>query len=104
MTTYTFNPTTKTQSTYWDDPAIWAGGVVPNSPDADVVFPIIFSNGSPYSFDIGIKNGEVFSIQSLTMNSDTLVSFGSLTVLQFAAVNNILLGGGTLTAGSLRVD
>ena len=79
--TYTFKPKLTTQSVFWHDPLIWVGGVVPDSPDADVVIPV----GTPLPTggqrsDIAISPGEAFTVASLDMFQERLMLDGELTV------------------------
>ena len=106
MTTYTFNFNPTSYNSYviqvsWGDPTVWTGGVVPNSPDADVDIPVI----SPFIFEISINSGSQFSIRSLTMSANYLDLVGSLTVSGAADLEGeVDFDAGTLTAGSLVVD
>ena len=105
MTTYTFNPTTLNFTLDWSSPAIWAGGVVPNSSDADVVFPVVYGNGFTQSYAVVV--GSAYSIRSLAMNADYLDIKGALTVSQDIALNpgsEINMDGGSLNAGSVTID
>jgi len=109
--TYTFKPKLTTQSVFWHDPLIWIGGVVPDSPDADVVIP----TGTPLPTgggrsDIAISSGEAFAIASLDMFQERLMLDGELTVEGTATLHeSATIAGsgqfgwatGTLTAGSL---
>lgn len=111
MTTYTFNPTTTTQFLDWDSPNIWSPEVVPNSPDADVVFPVIYENigvtTSPYTYFVTLNTGATYSIRSLLMNANYLLLDGTLNGSQSVTLNptsEIDMGGGTLSAGSLTND
>jgi hypothetical protein len=45
MTTYTFQPPTTNQFVDWSDPTVWPGGVVPDDPSAEVVFPVVTLSG-----------------------------------------------------------
>ncbi|MBV9825658.1 MAG: hypothetical protein JO001_08285 [Alphaproteobacteria bacterium] len=107
MTTYTFNPTTLNFSQDWGNPGIWAGGVVPNAPDADVLFPPIYAYGIPYNYEVDIDANAAYTVRSLTMNADYLNVAGALTVTQQIAVNTggeIDMAGGVLTAGGLTIQ
>jgi len=39
MTVYTFTANSTAQSVDWDNPSVWAGGVVPNSAEPAVDYP-----------------------------------------------------------------
>jgi hypothetical protein len=104
-TTYTFRPRSTTPLVNWNDPSAWTGGVVPNSPSADVVIPIAtLSGGGTYMSFITISAGEVFTEYSLTVAGNgvnlagTLSLTDALTNLQQSSVQ---LFGGTLNAGSV---
>ena len=107
MTTYTFNPTSLSQQfSNWNDPTIWAGGKVPKGPDADVVFPVITSNGREVTFYVKIGARADYSIRSLTMHSDVLMLSGTFAVdgaMDLEGDSGILIAG-TLSAGSLTVN
>jgi hypothetical protein len=103
MTTYAFDPTTTDQSVDWDDATIWAGGVVPNGADADVEFPIVYFNGSPYTYFVGIASGESVAVRSVALD-DYLELYGALSVSRDLTENagaEIDILGGTLEFGSL---
>jgi hypothetical protein len=126
LTTYTFNPTTTTQSVQWSDPSVWAGGVFPNSIDADVIFPIILYNGSPFNYSVTIANNELYTVrsvdvtntnltvdgslnisQALTLHSNYLTVVGSLAISQALVLNpqsELDMQGGVLSANSLQND
>ena len=108
MTTYTFRPNASNLFSAWDDPNSWTGGVVPNSPDADVVFPLIttVSTGQPYSSFVTIASGESFLVHSVQLDShDYLAVGGSLTTTaDFDAQGEIDFEGGTLNVGSLEIN
>jgi len=109
--TYIFKPKLTTQSVFWHDPLIWVGGVVPDSPDADVVIP----TGTPLPTggqrsDIAISPGEAFTAASLDMFQERLLLDGELSVegtVRLREPATIWGNGqfgwatGTLTAGSL---
>ncbi|WP_084462109.1 VCBS repeat-containing protein [Bradyrhizobium sp. WSM1417] len=101
MTTYTFNPTLTTQNANWNDPARWVGGVVPNSPDADVVFQTVTQqDGSVYWSNVHILNGQSYEIGSLILRSNYLTIEGALTIDQSATIESqtVQLSGGSLNA------
>lgn len=109
--TYTFKPKLTTQSVFWHDPLIWIGGVVPDSPDADVVIPTgtPLPTGSARS-DIAISPGKAFVAASLDMFQERLMLDGQLTVEGTARLReNATIAGagqfgwatGTLNAGAL---
>jgi len=108
MTTYSFKPNANTQDVNWDDPTIWAGGVVPNAPDADVDFPTVTRTGTGeiYTSFVNILAGESFAVRSVALR-DYLTIAGSLTVdgqLTAHEVSEINMTGGTLSAGSIVND
>lgn len=108
MTLYSFKPNASIQSVDWHDPAAWAGGVVPNAPDADVDFPVVtqVSTGQTYTSFVSILTGESYAIRSLALR-DYLTISGSLTIsgqLTQDSYGEINLSGGTLTAGSIVND
>ena len=105
MTTYTFIANPSTTSVNWNDPTVWQGGVVPNSPDADVVIPTITSGGSPYDSIITISNAQTYSVDSVSLSSNALFVAGTLSVaadFDNAAGGLINMEGGSLSAGSLE--
>ena len=81
MTTYVFQPTTANQSVDWSDPAVWIGGVVPDGPSAEVVFPVVTLNGggTDTSF-ISIASDESYSVDSVSLASNYLTVDGDLAV------------------------
>ena len=100
MATYTFKPNASAQFVSWDDPTVWTGGAVPNSADADVVFPqvITVSTGSVYNSYITIQTGEAFATRSIQLDrSDDLLINGSLNVSgDFNAGGELNFNGGAL--------
>ena len=106
MTTYVFQPTTANQSVDWSDSAVWIGGVVPDGPSAEVVFPVVTLNGggTDTSF-ISIASDESYSVNSVSLASNYLTVDGDLAVATDFAIQPggaILVGGGTLDAGTLE--
>lgn len=98
MTTYTYVPRPTRLFVNWSDPTIWAGTVVPNTPDADVVLPL--AAGNTPTIDV---NGS-FTTRSVTDMGADLNVLGTLSVtgaLNLGAATNIELAGGTLSFGSL---
>ena len=81
MTTYTFQPKSFAASDDWDDPTIWSTGVVPNSADADTVFPTIttLSTGQPYHFYVSVLASEAYIVRSIQIQNNDLDIYGSLT-------------------------
>jgi len=70
MTSYTFQPTTTSQSVDWSDPAVWIGGVVPDGPGADVVFPVVtLSGGGTDTSFVSIASDESDSVDSVSLTS-----------------------------------
>ena len=107
MTTYTFIGNAKTQFVEWNDPTVWAGGVVPNSPTADVVFPEITSSGSIYFSFVTIGSSESFTANSVSITDNVLELGGTLSVtnaVDIKAGGELNQQGGTLSAGSLAVE
>jgi hypothetical protein len=104
MTTYTFVADPNDQFVNWDDPSVWAGGVVPNGASADVVFPVITtSSGSVYTSFVSMTSNKAYTLNSLDMLSDDL-TVGNLTVLSDITLTSSseIDMGGTLSAGSLE--
>jgi hypothetical protein len=104
MTTYTFKPNSSTQFVNWTDPSSWTNGVVPNSPDADVVFPAIFSNGQPYaSF---VSTNAAITVNSISLTGNYILVNSSLSVLHDTAVQAggeiDMHSGGTFSTGTLE--
>jgi hypothetical protein len=126
MTTYTFQPTTTNQRVDWSDPAVWIGGVVPDAPSAEVVFPVVtLSGGGTDNSTVSIASDESYSIDSVSLASNSLTIAGDLTVAtdfanqaggeidmegnltvagDFANQGGIQMGGGTLDAATLEND
>jgi hypothetical protein len=107
MTTYTFQPTTADQIVDWSDPAVWIGGVVPDSPNAEVIFPVItFGVGGTDIATISIASDESRTVDSVSLSSNDLTIDGGLTVVTDLAVNaqGVIGVGGTLNAGSFEND
>lgn len=105
-TTYTFRPKSTTQLANWDDPSAWIGGVVPNSPDADVVIPLAtLSGGGTWMSFITISSGEVFSEYSLTVAGNGVNLYGTLSLADaltnLQPLSSLQLFGGTFNAGSV---
>lgn len=105
MISYSLKPNASSNSVDWHDSTVWAGGVVPNAPDADVDFPIVTQNstGEPYISSISILDGEGFAIRSLALR-DYLSVYGSLSVsgtLTQSDAGEIDMNGGTLSAGAI---
>ena len=106
MTTYTFVANPNTQIVSWDDPAVWAGMLVPNAADADVVFPLITvpSSGDIYTSDVTINASESYVTRSITDMDAYLEINGTLSVsgaISLGAMSEIDLDGGSLSFGSL---
>ena len=110
MATYTFIGKALTGSDNWDDPSVWSGGMVPNAPDADVVFPTITNaaTNQTYESDVTIKPGESYSAASVDVANNYLILDGSLSVAGAVDLNNGSLlvdtSGGTLSFGSLQTE
>lgn len=105
MTTYIFKPKSSTQSVNWDDRTVWSGGVVPNSPDADVDFPLTTDllTGSPYASFVSIGAPESFSVRSVQIQDNFLEINGHLDISNSLS---ILQGGeidlsGTMSAATI---
>ncbi|TXM65735.1 DUF4214 domain-containing protein [Methylobacterium sp. WL120] len=107
MTTYTFKPNASQQFVNWDDPTVWAQGVVPNSADADVVFmPTTYAGSTlTYTSFVTIKTGEMFTVRSISLDPiDYLTLNGSLTVeTDFTASGNLGFNAGVLHARTIEV-
>ena len=106
VTTYTFVPNPTVFSQYWDDPTAWAGGIVPNAADADVVFPLatIPSDGSVYTSAVTINASESYITRSVMDLNAYLEINGTLSVsgaIDIGANGEIDLTGGSLSFGSL---
>jgi hypothetical protein len=101
MTTYTF----MAGSSYivdWSLASVWAGGVVPNSADADVVFPTL-----TVVSDVSIANGETYAVNSLSISNNSLSIKGTLSVSHALTLQHggeIDMGGGSLSVGSVQND
>jgi hypothetical protein len=126
MTTYTFQPTTTNQLVDWSDPTVWIGGVVPDGPSVEVVFPVVtFSGGGTDTSTVSIASHESYSVDSVSLASNSLTIAGDLTVAadfanqagggidvqgsltvaaDFANQGGIQMGGGTLDAATLEND
>ena len=81
MTTYTFEPDPSSQFVDWDDPDVWVGQMVPNSPTADVILPadpIVISTGGAYASYITILASESYTVQSLDMIGPYVILDGTL--------------------------
>lgn len=108
MTPYVFQPTTTSQVVDWSDPAVWIGGVVPDGPGADVVFPIVtLSGGGTDNSSVSIASDESYSVNSVSLTSNYLTVDGDLTVATDFAIQpggEIDMGGGTLDAGTVESD
>lgn len=103
MTTYTFQQDPSNEFVNWDDPTVWTNGQVPNSADADVVFPLVPIVGGFFNQSyVTIKNSEDFIARSVDAQGDVLAIDGSLSIS-----GNLTLGysgvtlEGTLSFGSL---
>ncbi len=98
MTTYTFVAKASTTNVFWDDPTVWAGGVVPNASDADVLLPTATSGGSVYVSTINVNDGETFSTRSVGVTNNTLSVHSST----FLVSGDLAIGiGGTLILSGL---
>ena len=109
MTTYTFKPKSSTASDNWDDPTIWSTGVVPNSPDADTVFPTIttLSTGQIYLSYVSVMASEAFVVRSIQIQNNALEILGSLTATTSIALQSgsvVYMHGGTFKGGSITND
>jgi hypothetical protein len=105
MTTYTFKANPATQFANWGDPSSWFGGVVPNSPSADVVFPTVMGGTGIYASFVTIPGAQSYSVNSVSVSNNYLVIDGSLSVandLALLAGGEIDMGGGSLSAGSFE--
>lgn len=106
VTAYTFVPSSQPQQIVdWSDPSIWAGGVAPDDPSADVVITAPPVSAGYAGAEIGVSNAYTINSLSLAANFLTFASGGSLTVA--GAVDVFTSGeidGGSLAAGSLTND
>lgn len=106
MTIYTYQPPSSVgNSANWSDPKVWAGGVVPNSSDADVIFPTIteIATGNEHPVLALINYAETFSVNSVQLRNPILIS-GSLNVagqLSQYGSGGMTMNGGTIAVGSL---
>lgn len=98
MTIYTLKPSSSSQSVSWTDPNSWTNGVVPNSPDADVVFP------APY--EPFVSTDATITVNSINLASGFLIINSSLTVIHDTAVQGQIDmdpgGGGSFSTGTLE--
>jgi hypothetical protein len=81
MTTFTFVPSPSAMTVDWNTPSIWAGGVVPNGSDADVVIPVttvVAPLASPYVSNITMSG--TFRLHSLSIAENYLTLNGALTI------------------------
>jgi hypothetical protein len=106
VTSYVFTPKSTVQFVRWDDPTVWAGMVVPNAADADVVFPlsIVQSTGDVYTSYVTIEASETYATRSIADMGAYLEINGSLSVsgaLSLDTNSEIDLNGGSLSFGSL---
>jgi hypothetical protein len=106
MTTYVFQPTTTNQFVDWSDPAVWTGGVVPDGPSADVVFPVVtLSGGGTDSSFVSIASDESYAVDSVSLAQNYLTLDGDLTVATDFTVQSggeIDMSGATLQAQDCR--
>jgi hypothetical protein len=107
MTQYNFAPQTLDVVVQWDDPAIWAGGVVPNAANADVVIGPVTENAGnqPLSYILEIGAGESFAENTVSVTSNTIALDGTLSVagvLSLGGAGELDLDGGLLSAGTLE--
>ena len=86
MATITYTP--HGLSNNWNDPAVWAGGVVPNDPSVDVIVPTVFQVPSGRLFVTTITETGAISVGSLQISNHNLTLNGSLSV-----TNNVNLSG-----------
>jgi hypothetical protein len=105
MTTYTFTTTGSTQFVDWSNPSAWIGGVVPNSADADVVFPTvtILSTGDVYHSFVSVTSP--VTVNSISLTNNYLLTYSTLSVANAVAINHggeIDMYGGSLSAGSVQ--
>jgi hypothetical protein len=105
MTNYLFESNSNVQSVLWDDPTIWSTGVVPNSPQADVIFaPLAVGPSQLFVSDITIKLGETFGVNSVDLAGNTLTIDGTLNtaaLLDVDVAGTLDMAGGSVSAGSL---
>lgn len=110
MPNYTFKPDASKIIVNWADPAVWREGVVPNRPDADVDFAVVYYAGtnSPYTSIVQISSDAAFDTRSVDLR-DYLTIYGSLhvggTIHQYEGGGTLEVGGnGKLTGGTLIAD
>jgi hypothetical protein len=109
MATYTFAAATLNQFVSWNDPSVWQGHVVPNSPDADVLIPEIIelSNNEPFSYDITIASGSHYEIKSLDITFNNLDIDGTLAVANSFTLDessNLSLSGSLAVANGFTLN
>lgn len=106
MTDFLFKPDVAGPYVDWTNPAVWQGGVVPDSVDADVVFPTLLNPAThqPYFAAPTIAAASSISVHSLSLNYAVPRIEGSLKVVQnvnFGANGAIDMYGGHLTAAAI---
>ncbi len=102
MTTYIFKPDSNPNrfNVSWTDPSVWVNGTVPNSADADVVFPA----GSPLQH---ISTDRTLLVNSIDLPVEWLTVNSDLSVNHDTNVHDggrIELSGVTLSTGSLELS
>ena len=109
MATYTFAAATLNQFVSWNDPSVWQGHVVPNSPDADVLIPEIveLSNNEPFTYYITIASGSHYEIKSLDITFNNLEIDGTLAVANSFILDessNLSLSGSLAVANGFTLN
>ncbi len=104
MTEYVFVPTATNLEASWSDPAVWSGGVVPETTNADVVLPATAAG----VYALTLESGDDPSIASLAIDDQDLDLAGQLTVagtltLQHGAQISTSDGGGLITGGTTTI-
>ena len=106
MTQYNFAPQTTNFVLEWDAPSIWAGGVVPDSADAEVVIaPItVIVNGQTYPYLIDVGASESLTEDTVSVSGNSIQLEGTLNVagaFSLGPAGELDIKGGLLSAGTL---
>lgn len=87
----------------WSDTALWQGGLSPGDPSAQV----FLNDVSPNFYFLEVMQTESISIGSLSLQSNDLLIYGSLSSagsVTVAPASSIQIYGGTLSAQSLHLN
>ncbi|MDA0181848.1 hypothetical protein OJ997_16210 [Solirubrobacter phytolaccae] len=90
---------TSTTSGDWDDPATWAGGVVPGSSDAVVVDDAVTLTGDVTVAEVTVNGGAM-----LTLDGSRLTSSGDVSLLGDSYTTSWLTDGPLDVAGDLLIQ